>query len=64
MPYYQSNSLNNCMDYFFDECQPSPHNALKDAKCVKRLCENYAEMENYNSFDDLLNDNNQYVHTF
>ena len=52
------------MDYFFDECQPSPHNALKDAKCVKRLCENYAEMEDYNSFDDLLNDNNQYVHTF
>ena len=65
MPYYHSKSLDNCMDYYFRECQPTPHSALEDAKCVKRLCENYARNQlRYEDFDDFLCNHQQYLHTF
>ena len=57
MPSYESKSLNNCMDFYFDECQPSPHSALEDAKCVKRLCEKYARKMGYTSFNKLTSCN-------
>ena len=67
MPSWKKKKLHICMDYFFDECQPSPHNALTDATCVKRLCEHYARTRGYNCFDDLLNDHdigNRYLYNF
>ena len=48
--------LNSCMEYFFGESQPTPHNAINDAQCLKRLCEHYAEKLGYESFHDYLND--------
>merc|ERR1711976_235434 len=39
MPHYHGKSLDNCMDYYFRECQPTPHslwrtqNASRD--CAK-----------------------------
>ena len=65
MPYYEDKDLNSCMQYYFDEDQPTPHNALRDAKCVKRICEHYAqEFENFDCFDSFLDDNLTYVHPF
>ena len=52
------------MDWYFDESQPSPHIALEDAKCVKALCENYADDMGYESFDEFLDDHGQYLHSF
>ena len=57
MPYYESKELNDCMMFYFDECQPSPHSALDDAICVKRLCENYARIMGYKSFNALTSCN-------
>ena len=56
MPANHPKDLNSCMQYFFDEPRPTPHSALKDAQCVKRLCEHYAENLQYDSFHDCLND--------
>lgn len=64
MPYYESKSLNNCMAYYFNESQPTPHSALKDANCVRSLCEHYAKSQNYNCFDVLLDNESKYLHTF
>ena len=57
MPSYESKSLNNCMGFYFGECQPWPHSALDDAKCVKRLCEKYARKMRYTSFGKLISQN-------
>ena len=64
MPYYESKSLNNCMAYYFNESQPTPHSALKDANCVRSLCENYAETLGYDDFDNFLYNNSQYLYPF
>ena len=64
MPNHVSKSLNSCMDWYFDESQPSPHIALEDAKCVKALCENYADDMDYDSFDEFLDDHGEYLHNF
>ena len=62
MPRYENKSLDGCLEYFFGEYQPVPHNSLMDAICAKRMCEYFAVEENFLSFSDYLNDNNEFLH--
>ena len=56
MPIHLRKDLNSCLQYYFQESQPNPHNALTDAKCVKRICQRYSQTLGYESFADFLQD--------
>ena len=38
------------MEFYFGESQPTPHNALTDAECVKRICQRYSHNLGHEKF--------------
>ena len=64
MPRNEDKSLDGCIGYFFGEYQPVPHNALMDAMCVKKICENLAVEEEFESFYDYLDEFTEFLHDF
>ena len=58
MPANLHKDLSSCMEYYFNEPQPRwtqiPYSALEKAKCVRRLCEKFAEIQGYKDFKHFL----------
>ena len=61
-------SLDNCMRYLFNEMVPQPHNALQDAKCVQRICDELSAQWNPDSknpnLEDFLYQNQRFIYPF
>ena len=64
MPANLRKDLNSCMEYYFQESQPTPHSGLSDAECVGNICQEFAKTLGYDYFEEFLQNNSQYLHPF
>ena len=56
-PELRKRSLDKCLDYFLGESQPKPHDALIDAKYVKKFCDVAAKRLGFENHAKMVKEN-------